>query len=52
MYLQNISNFSNISDYLPILNGAIITDLVVMLRVVLGQIKSKSLTEWYKKYGR
>lgn len=51
MYFQDISKFANLSDYLPILNGAIITDLIVMLRVVLGQIKSKSLTSWYKKYG-
>jgi len=51
MIFQNISTFSNIHDYLPIVNGAIITDLVVILRVVLGQIKSKSLTSWYKKYG-
>jgi hypothetical protein len=51
MKLKNISNFSCTSDYLPILNGAIIVDLVVVLRVIFKQIKSKSLTEWYKKYG-
>ena len=38
-------------NYLSILNGALIVDAFVILRVVLKQIKSKSLTEWYKKYG-
>jgi len=51
MCFQDISHFNRISDYLPILNGAIIVDLFVLLRVVLKQIPSKSLTEWYKKYG-
>ena len=51
MLFKNISNFSNTTDYVAILSGAIITDLIVILRVVLGQIKSRSLTTWYKKYG-
>jgi hypothetical protein len=51
MIFKNISDFKNTADYLPILNGAIITDLFVILSVVLGQIKSVSLTSWYKKYG-
>jgi len=38
-------------DYLPILNGAIITDCIVILRLSLGQIKSNSLRSWYHKYG-
>jgi hypothetical protein len=51
MFFYDISNFSNTEDYLPLFNAALITDLIVLLRVALGQIQSKSLTEWYKKYG-
>ena len=47
----DITNFRKAVDYLPLINGAIITDLIVILRVILGQIKSKTLKEWYKKYG-
>jgi len=48
---KNISNFANTSDYLPILNGAIITDMIVLLLTSLGYIQSKSLHSWYHKYG-
>jgi hypothetical protein len=51
MIFQDISKFTNTSDYLSILNAALITDLIVMLRVVLGQIKAVSLKSWYNKYG-
>ena len=51
MIFKNISNFSNINDYLPILNAIIITDMFVLSRVVLKQIKINSLNEWYNKYG-
>jgi len=51
MIFQDISKFKNTADYLPILNAALITDLIVMLRVVLGQIKGSSLKSWYNKYG-
>ena len=51
MFLSNISNFSKTSDYFPILNGAIITDLIVILRVILGMITKNTLKVWYKKYG-
>jgi hypothetical protein len=47
----DISNFRKTVDYLPLINGAITTDLIVILRVILGQIRSKTLHEWYKKYG-
>ena len=47
---MKFTDISSSSDYLPILNAALITDLVVLIRVVLKQIKSKSLTEWYQKY--
>jgi hypothetical protein len=47
---KNISNFNNVSDLLPILNGAIITDIIVILLLVFGYIDSKVLKEWYTKY--
>jgi len=47
---QNISNFDNVNDYLPILNSVLITDIFVILLSIFGIIKSKVLVEWYKKY--
>lgn len=51
MQFQDISRFANISDYLPILNGALITDLIVIALAISGFIKSVTLREWYHKYG-
>jgi hypothetical protein len=51
MQFQDISRFANVSDYLPILNGALITDLFVIALVISGVIKSVTLKEWYHKYG-
>jgi len=51
MQFQDISRFANVSDYLPILNGALITDLIVIALVISGAIKSVTLKEWYHKYG-
>jgi len=48
--MNNISNFNNINDYLPILNGAILTDIFVLLQVIFGLIKSKSLRNWYNLF--
>jgi uncharacterized protein YacL len=47
---KSISNFNNTSDYLSILNGALITDLFVIFLLISGAIKSKVLVEWYRKY--
>jgi uncharacterized protein YacL len=47
---QNISNFYNTSDYLPILNGALITDLLFIFFLIFGIIKSPMLREWYRNY--
>jgi len=47
---KNISNFSNINDYLPILNGCINADLIIIFLVYHGLIKSNYLKKWYKKY--
>lgn len=51
MQFQDISRFANVSDYLPILNGALITDLIVIALAISGFIKSATLKEWYHKYG-
>jgi uncharacterized protein YacL len=48
---RDISNITKVADFLPILNGAIITDLVVIFRLISGQIKSKTLKQWYNDYG-
>jgi uncharacterized protein YacL len=50
LLFQNISNFNNIKDYLPILNGAIITDLVIIFMLEQKYIKSSTLKEWYNKF--
>jgi hypothetical protein len=50
MIFKNISNFSNTSDYLPILNGCIIIDLIVIFLLVNNFINSKLLQKWYKKF--
>ncbi len=47
---KSISNFNNTNDYLPILNGVIITDLCVIFLLIFGFINSKVLFEWYRKY--
>ena len=36
--MKHISSFSNTSDYLPILNGVIITDLLVIALLLSGAI--------------
>ena len=44
-----LSEFSNVSDYLPILNGVLYTDLVFLLGLIFGIIKSKKLQLWYRE---
>lgn len=46
----NIANFSNTKDYLPLLNGVLITDLFVIMCLNMKLIKSVVLKEWYGKY--
>ena len=46
---SNIVNFKNTTDYLPILNGVLITDLLVILLLIFGAIQSKVLKYWYKE---
>ena len=46
----NIANFNNISDYLPLFKGVLITDLFVIFLLNIKQINSLVLREWYSKY--
>jgi hypothetical protein len=48
---KDISNFNNINDYLPILNGIVITDMIVILLMIFGYIQSNTLKMWYELYG-
>jgi hypothetical protein len=45
---KSIHNFKDTADYLPILNGVLITDLIVILFLIFGAIKSKVLQDWYR----
>jgi len=47
---KDISNFSNTSDYLPLLNGVLITDMFVILLLNTQILKSSVLRTWYDKY--
>jgi len=47
---QDISNFNKISDYLPILNGCINADLIIIFLLYHGVFNSFYLKKWYKKY--
>ena len=47
---KNIANFNNINDYLPLLNGVLITDLFVILLLNTRFIKSLVLRQWYSQY--
>jgi len=48
--MSNISNFSNTSDYLSIINGVLITDMIVIILLITNYIKSKVLKQWYKQF--
>ena len=47
---KNIANFSNTKDYLPLLNGVLITDLFVILLLNMKLINSQVLRKWYSEY--
>lgn len=50
MLFNDISNFYKVSDYLPILNGCINADLVIIFLLYHGIFNSFYLKKWYKKY--
>jgi len=47
---KNIANFNNTTDYLPLLNGVLITDLFVIFLLNAKIINSFVLKKWYLKY--
>jgi hypothetical protein len=47
---NNIANFNNINDYLPLLNGVLITDLFVISLLNTKVINSNVLRKWYAQY--
>ena len=49
--MDTISHFNNTNDYLPILTAALLVDMVVLVRVVFGSIRIKSLNQWYNQFG-
>lgn len=50
-FLADISNFNKLSDYLPILNGSLFADLLVLLIVYYTPyFNSKYLMRWYENY--
>ena len=46
----DISNFNKISDYLPIFNGVLISELIIILLIHVGFFKSIFLKKWYLKF--
>ena len=50
MIFGSISNFNNVNDYLPILNGCINADLLFIFLVYHGFIKSSFIKKWYKTF--
>ena len=46
----DISNFNKVSDYLPIFNGVLVSELIILLLVSLGFFKSVFLKEWYLNF--
>ncbi len=48
--IKDISKFNNTSDYLPILNGCINADLIIIFLVFHGVFRSTYLKKWYKSF--
>lgn len=49
----DISKFNSVSDYLPILNGSLLADILIIFATFYlpNIIGSNQLANWYKKYG-
>lgn len=51
MLFKDISNFNKLGDYLPILNGAIFAELIVLFIVYYTPyFNSRKLMDWYETY--
>ena len=46
----NISNFYNVNDYLPIINGCLGIDLIMIFALFNNIYKSEYLKKWYNHY--
>jgi uncharacterized protein YacL len=49
-YFKDISDFNNVNDYLPILNGCLNADLIIIFLAYHGFFQSRYLQKWYAKY--
>lgn len=47
---NDISNFNNVSDYLPILNGILFVETFTIFFTLHSFLRSKKLTFWYQKF--
>jgi hypothetical protein len=50
MLFTDISKFNNTADYLPILNGCLNADLIIIFLVFHGVFRSSYLKKWYTKF--
>jgi hypothetical protein len=49
--MYNITDFNNTLDYLPLFNGVLLTDIIVIIVALTGiTFQSQVLFNWYKKY--
>lgn len=47
---SDITNYEKTGDYLPILNGIILVDIVIMILVFRKIIKPRIIYKWYENY--
>ena len=47
---ENISDFNKVEDYLPIVNGAMNADIIIIFLVFHGVFKSLYIKQWYKTF--
>ena len=49
-FFNDISNFNNVSDYLPILNGILFVETFIIFFTLHNVLRSKKLSFWYQKF--
>ena len=49
-FFNDISNFNNVSDYLPILNGILFVETFTIFFTLHSFLRSKTLSFWYQKF--
>ena len=50
MIFEDISNFNNISDYLPIFSGCLIAEVIIII-MAFTFFKGSKLRSWYNNFG-